>query len=118
MKSSDSVKVTYLDKSTIMKAITALAEELPKGHPEVEEICLFGSFARNEAVPGSDVDILVVLASSNLPFRNRIGKYMPSSFPIGIEVFPYTRSEIETMLREGNQFLKSAMQDSIPLFVR
>lgn len=118
MKSSDSVKVTYLDKPAIMKAIAALAEELPERHPEIEKICLFGSFARNEAVPGSDVDILVVLASSDLPFRDRMGKYMPSSFPVGIDIFPYTRTEIETMLKAGNHFLKSATQDSILLFAR
>jgi hypothetical protein len=43
---------------------------------------------------------------------------MPSSFPVGVEVFPYTRSEIEAMLSQGNYFLKSAERDSILLFAR
>ena len=117
-RSSDSVKIRYLDKPGIKKAIERLAEELPQRHPEIEKIYLFGSFARDEAVPGSDVDILIVLTDSCLPFRDRIMKYMPSSFPVGIDVFPYTRWEMETMISQGNYFLKSAEQDSIVLFTR
>lgn len=118
IRSFNSVRIKYLDKPGIMKAIGSLVEELSQKHPEIERISLFGSFARDEAVPGSDVDILIVLTDSHLPFRDRIGKYMPSSFPVGIDVFPYTRSEMETMLGQGNHFLKSAQQDSILLFAR
>jgi predicted nucleotidyltransferase len=112
------VKIEYLDKPGIMKAITQFAEEAPQKYPEIEKIYLFGSFARDEAVPGSDVDILIVLTDSHLPFRDRVSQYMPSSFPIGIDVFPYTRSEIETMLSQGNNFLESAGKDLKVLFTR
>ena len=65
-KSSHSVRIRYLDKPAITEAISHLVEELSQKHPEVEKIYLFGSFARGEAVPGSDVDILVVLTDSDL----------------------------------------------------
>ena len=117
-RSSDSVKIRYLDKPGIMKAISRLVEELSQKYPEIERISLFGSFARDEAVPGSDVDILIVLTDSDLPFKDRIREYMPSSFPVGIDVVPYTKSEMDTMLSQGNYFLKSAEQDSILLFAR
>ncbi len=117
-KSYDSVKIRYLDKPAIMKAIKRLVEALSQEYPKIEEIRLFGSLARDEAVPGSDVDILIVLTDSDLPFRDRAEKYMPSSFPVGIDILSYTRSEIKTMLDEGNHFLKSAMEDSILLFSR
>jgi predicted nucleotidyltransferase len=117
-KSSDFVKITYLDKSGIMKAITRLVDDLSQKHPEIEEIYLFGSLARDEAVPGSDADILIVLTDSPLSFMDRMTIYMPSSFPVGVEVFPYTRREMETMIEQGNYFLKSAKKDSILLFAR
>lgn len=117
-KSSPFVKVKFLDKPGIMKAAKLLAQELSQKHPEIERVSLFGSFARDEAVPGSDVDILIVLTDSDVPFKDRIAKYMPSSFPVGVEVFPYTRSEMETMLGQGDFFLKSAQRDSILLFKR
>ncbi|MFC1712206.1 nucleotidyltransferase domain-containing protein [Candidatus Poribacteria bacterium] len=112
------MKIKYLDKPTIMKAIRHLVEDLSQEYPKIEEIRLFGSLARDEAVPGSDVDILIVLTDSDLPFKDRAEKYMPPSFPVGIDVLPYTKPEIETMLDQGNHFLKSAMKDSILLFSR
>lgn len=118
MKLSDSVKIKYLDKPVIIKAITQLTEELSQRHPEIEEISLFGSFARDEAVPGSDVDILIILTESSLTFKDRLMEYMPLSFPVGIDIFPYTRLEIEKMLDQGNYFIKSAKRDSIILFSR
>jgi len=117
-KSSDSVKITYLDKPGIKKAITRLVDDLSQKHPEIEKVYLFGSFARDEAVPGSDVDILIVLTDSPLPFKDRITRYMPSSFPVGVEVLPYTQREMEMMIDQGNHFLKGAIQDSILLFAR
>lgn len=114
----NSVKIRYLDKPAIMKAVTLLVEDLSRKYPKIDEIRLFGSLARDEAVPGSDVDILIILTDSDLSFTDRIMKYMPSSFPVGIDVLPYTQSEIETMLEQGNHFLKSAMEDSIVLFTR
>jgi len=117
-KSFDSVKIKYLDKPAIMKAIKRLVKDLSQESPKIAEIRLFGSLARDEAVPGSDVDILIILTDSDLPFTDRIMKYMPSSFPVGIDVLPYTQSEIEAMLDQGNHFLKSAMEDSIVLFTR
>ena len=45
-RSFDSVRITYLDKTGIMNAITRLVDDLSQKHPEIEEIYLFGSFAR------------------------------------------------------------------------
>ena len=50
---------------------------------------LFGSLARAEAVPGSDADILIVLASSDLPFPERSVYYQPEFCGIGADVLAY-----------------------------
>jgi predicted nucleotidyltransferase len=41
-------------------------------HPEVSRIVLFGSFARGDFGARSDMDLLVVLRSSDLSIRDRI----------------------------------------------
>jgi predicted nucleotidyltransferase len=56
----------------------------------VKRVILFGSLVRGEAVLGSDVDLIVVLSGSDLPYLQRIPQYMPSYFPVGVDVFPYT----------------------------
>ena len=53
-------------------------KELRERYPEIEQVILFGSFARGEAVPGSDIDLLIILKDSKLTFLERIVRYIPS----------------------------------------
>ncbi len=84
-------------------------------HPEIEQVLLFGSLARGDAVPGSDADLLLILSSAELPFLERIPRYLPEGLPLGVDLFPYTQEEIDRMLAEGNQFIRQAMKEGTPL---
>ena len=117
-KSSLSVKITYFDKQAVEKALRKYLSELDQKYPEIEKVILFGSFLQERSVPGSDLDLLLVLRESSLPFLERIPHYMPSSFPVGVDVFPYTQEEITRMTKEGNQFLKQALEKGKLLFSR
>ncbi|HEU4759938.1 MAG TPA: nucleotidyltransferase domain-containing protein, partial [Dehalococcoidia bacterium] len=78
----------------------------------------FGSLARDEAVPGSDVDLLLILDNTDLPMPDRFNRYRPDRFPVGVEVFAYTEDEARRMLEEENAFLKRALREAITLFER
>jgi predicted nucleotidyltransferase len=75
---SPSVKIRYLDKEAIWKSLRKSIKELQERFPEIEQVLLFGSFARGEAVPGSDIDLLIILKDSKLSFLERIVRYIPS----------------------------------------
>ena len=117
-KSSLSVKITYFNKPAVEEALRKYLSELDQKYPEIEKVILFGSFLQERSIPGSDLDLLLVLRESSLPFLERIPHYMPSSFPVGVDVFPYTQEEITRMIREGNQFLKQALEKGKLLFSR
>jgi len=109
-KSSPSVKISYFDKEAVWDSLRKFTGQLKKKHPEIEKIILFGSLVRDDCVPGSDVDLLIVLSKSDKPFLERITEYMPSKLPVGVDVFPYTRQELKTMIKEGNFFIKAALE--------
>jgi hypothetical protein len=113
-----SVKVTYFDKDVVWQALAELAQGLPVEHPEIEKIIVFGSLVRDEAVPGSDVDLLIVVSETDIPFLDRTVEYRPGGFPVGLDVFVYTPAEMEQMLSEGNWFLKRALGEGRTLFTR
>ena len=113
-----SAKITYFDREAVWKALRELAPRLAADHPEIVKIAVFGSLVRNEAVPGSDVDVLLVLEASDIPFRDRASRYRPSRFPVGVDLFAYTQVEIERMLSESNFFLKRALQEAVTLYER
>jgi predicted nucleotidyltransferase len=71
------------------------ARRLLASHPEVEEVVVFGSFARGDYAPGSDIDVFICLSESDKSPRDRIPDLLPSTFPVGMDLFPYTRAEID-----------------------
>lgn len=117
-RSSPSAKITYFDREGVWRALRAFVAELAASHPEVERVVVFGSLARGGAVPGSDADLLVVLTESHEGFLARIPRYTPSSLPVGADVFPYTREELERMLAEGNAFVRRALDEGIEVYRR
>ena len=77
--------------------------------PEIERAVLFGSLQRGDAVPGSDADVLLVLRATDLPFSERAAVYRPEGVGVSVDLFIYTRSELEGMLAAGNRFVSQAL---------
>jgi hypothetical protein len=44
-------------------------------------------------------------------FLDRIPAFIPGAFPCGIDVFPYTRAELERMKSSGNPFVLGALRE-------
>jgi predicted nucleotidyltransferase len=112
-KSFGSVKTFWLDKDYIRHQLSTAANAL-KADRNVLRIVLFGSFAQDRAVPGSDVDILIVLQSDCRRFIDRIPEYLDafSDIGIGVDVFPYTVDELD------NPVARNAMATGKVLFER
>lgn len=104
------VEVVYFDRQAVEEGLSHLARSL-KNRPEVERVLAFGSFVKGESVPGSDVDLLIVLRDSEKPFPDRIPDYLPDRFPVGVDVFPYTRAEIDRMRQAGNPFIMAILAE-------
>ena len=88
------VVIKSVDEAAVRRAMDDYAARLLAGHPEVEEIVVFGSFAEGNWAPGSDLDIFIVLSHSPRAVRDRIPDLLPGAFPVGVDLFPYTREEI------------------------
>lgn len=113
---SSSVKVTWFDEDAVWEAARRFAQELIKRFEEVQEVRVFGSLVRRECVPGSDVDLLILLRDHPLPFHQRLSQFLPRCpMPVGVDVFPYTRAELERMLDEGNHFVRRALEEGVTL---
>ena len=84
-------------------------------HPEIERALLFGSLQRGDAVPGSDADVLLVLRTTDLPFSERAAAYRPEGVGIPVDLFVYTRTELDGMLADGNRFVGRALAEGTEL---
>ena len=61
----------------------------------------FGSWVNGLPTPGSDVDLCLILSSSKKSPRERFTDYLPLCFPVGVDLFTYTRSEFDRLSRSS-----------------
>ena len=88
------VVIKSVDEGAVRRAMDAWAARLLEGESAVDEIVAFGSFAEGTWAPGSDLDVLIVLRHASRPVRDRIPDLLPGAFPVGVDVFPFTREEM------------------------
>ena len=98
--SSASLVVKSNNQAAVERAVRGWARQVSERRPEVRRIIWFGSRVSGTPAPGSDVDVCVVLAHTDKPFRERIGDYLPYGFPVGVDLFPYTVAELERLRLE------------------
>jgi predicted nucleotidyltransferase len=74
-------------------------------HPEISKVGLFGSYARGDHGPGSDLDVLIVVTRSTEPhWFLRSAEFDASVLPVGAELFVYTEDECKRMGRSSPWF--------------
>ena len=106
----------FIDREEILALARETAKRIASENPNVSKILLFGSFARKDYGPRSDMDLLIVLDSCDNPLRDRLSdfiKYLPA-YPA--DVFAYTRVEIEERLTAADPFLTRAFREGIQLY--
>ena len=79
---------------------------------------LFGSQARGDAVPESDIDVIIVAPSAR-PFVDRFQDYMPAllAAPGAVDLLVYTPEEFERLKAEERPFLMHALESARPIDV-
>jgi predicted nucleotidyltransferase len=96
-RSSSSVVIRSRDRESLARAVKDHVRALRRKHPEIRRAIWFGSWISGVATPGSDVDLCLILSSSSKPLRDRLPDYLPTGFPVGIDLFPYTEEEFERL---------------------
>ena len=108
----NSVTFKSVDHEAIKRAVNSFAQKLRQNHPEVERLIWFGSWVTGLPVPGSDVDICLIITSSENSPRDRISKYLPLRFPVGVDLFAFTQAEFER-LRKNSPGMYDAISTGI-----
>lgn len=94
VKSLRSSVKKWPDRRTVLQALTAWAEQLRD--PSVVRIGCIGSYARGDRGFGSDLDIVIVVTSSSMPFESRSRDFDATSLPVPADLMVFTEEEVRT----------------------
>lgn len=82
-----------------------------------ERVILFGSAARGESDPHSDVD-LILIKRTRKPFLRRLVEVARLVTDLRVDLFVYTPEEFERMRLEGNPFIERVLKEGRVVYGR
>ena len=111
-------RAAQVDDELLQRMTTALVEAA-----DPEQVILFGSHARGEAGPDSDVDLIVVEAEPFGPERDRFAEALRlwrtlDGFRVAADVLVYSRDEVEYWRDSLNHVLARALREGRVLYER
>jgi predicted nucleotidyltransferase len=107
------MKLTRADKRRIKEFCRELIERFPG---QVAQVLIYGSKARGEAGPDSDLDVLLVVhnkAASRKRKMREIGYMLDRYGEVIPSIMAYTEQEWESRRMSGSNFRKSVERDKV-----
>ena len=108
-RSLRSVVIRSANREAIAHAVADYVARLRAKHAEIEQVIWFGSWVTGTPLPGSDVDLCLILSASDKPPRERAVHYLPVGFPVGIDLFAYTQAEFERLKETSPTWYRAIM---------
>jgi predicted nucleotidyltransferase len=105
------VRVISPDWAGILDRLRSWADDLVASDSNVLGVLLFGSIARDDHVPGSDADLIVIVRDSHTPPAERPSRYDVPRMGLPVDVTVYTVAELRRFLSERLAFLCRAMSE-------
>jgi uncharacterized protein len=100
VKSLHSSVLKWPDKQTVEQAVRLWAQRLSREHPEILGIAYFGSYARGDWGVGSDLDVMLIITTTNLHFEVRSSVFDTRELPVPTDLLVYTLEEWRNLKRD------------------
>ncbi len=100
-RSLSSSVIKWPDAESVRQALQAWAQRLAKSHPHILRIGYFGSYARGDWGVGSDLDVVVVISTTNQSFEQRAIHWDTSALPVPVDLLVYTLAEWQNGVHQG-----------------
>jgi len=95
-------------------SVALMLEELKTYAPE--RVILFGSHARGDTHQGSDIDVLIIKETERKFLDRILDVYEICRQSPRIEAIVYTPAEFEQKVREGCDFIQTALEEGIVIY--
>ena len=117
VRSLSSSVLRWPNAQTVDEAVRRWAEKVGWNRTDVLRIGYFGSYACGDWGVGSDLDLIIVVESSELPFEKRAAECDATELPVPADVLAYTVEEWQSLEHKG-RFYQVVMREAIWIYVR
>ncbi|MBI5488564.1 MAG: nucleotidyltransferase domain-containing protein [Deltaproteobacteria bacterium] len=82
-------------------------------HPEITRLGYFGSYATGRWGVGSDIDVVILVASSADPFPRRLLDVTDRGLPVPADLLVYTEAEWAAMRARGARLVEEVERTAV-----
>ena len=100
------------DKARVLDAFY-IPTRYPNGHPDLRAVGYFGSYARGDQGPGSDLDVVAIVESSGLPFDRRSVEWDTTQIAVPVDLLVYTQPEYDSLLASDTRFASVMRRETV-----
>lgn len=101
VRSLNTSVIRWPDGPEVIASLRRWADQTSRTHPEITRVGYLGSYARGNWGVGSDLDVVVVVRSSDKPFIERSAAFDTNSLPVPVDLLVYTEDEFEHLSGVG-----------------
>ena len=112
VRSLTSPVLRWPDAESVHAAAVSWVIALATGNPVVVAAGYFGSYARGDAGVGSDLDLVLIVRESALPFERRATLFPIESLPVPADLLVYTIAEWQRLQERGGRFARALRQET------
>ncbi|MFQ5930540.1 MAG: nucleotidyltransferase domain-containing protein [Acidobacteriota bacterium] len=117
VRSLSSSVLKWPDAQAVAQAVRLWSKKVLSQRRDVIRIGYFGSYARGDWGVGSDLDLVIVVESSEEPFERRASKWHVTELPVPADVLVYTHEEWQSLDQEG-RFYPTVMREAVWVYIR
>ncbi len=117
VRSLRSSVLRWPDAPTVDQAVRRWAEQVVQHRGEVCGVGYFGSYARGDWGVGSDLDLVIIVESSEEPFSRRAAGWDATALPVPADLLVYTKDEWQALTRQG-KFSQTLRQETVWVYLR
>lgn len=115
VRSLNSSVMRWPNKAEVHNSVVGWARYHVRKRSDVILVGYFGSYARGDWGVGSDVDLLVILSQSNVPFERRAADWDTTVLPVQADLMVYTKGDWKRL--EG-RFRDTVMDETVWVYGR
>ncbi len=106
VRSLSSFVLRWPNREQVVSSLLEWVKTVIEKRNDVVKIGYFGSYAREDWGVGSDLDLLIILRESELPFERRSVEFDTTPIIVPVDLLLYTEEEFEKMENSGSAFAK------------
>ncbi len=116
VRSLNSPVLKWPRRDEVKKALRQWLKKKVETHPEIIKLGYFGSLAKDNWGVGSDLDLIVIIKESLVPFEKRPIAWDFDSLPVPTDILIYTTKEWQNMRKKGGRFADMIEKQAVWLY--